>query len=361
MRSLSRQSLPLQVADHLREGIQRGRWSSSIPGVPQLAADLDVGRNTVRRALKILEHEGLLGDRGHGLSRTITEAAVTAAAQRRLRINILRHDPQLTDNSQTSLVLSEIIYSLESAGHEVYCCRKSQVELKHNLARLSRHLEEKPADAWVVESGSYALLEWCARQAIPCFALYGRTDGLKIARTGPDSAPAYSAMTRELIARGHRRIVLIVREGFRKPTPGRCETAFLEELRARDIPTSIYNLPDWEETAEGFNHLLENLFKNTPPTAIIIDEICWFLAALAFFARHGIRVPEQVSLVSVDCETILDQCYPGFAHIRWDNRLIVRRVVRWVDAVRKNKADTKTINIPAEFVIGGSIGMVKSR
>jgi hypothetical protein len=44
--------------------------------------------------------------------------------------------------------------------------------------------------------------------------------------------------------------------------------------------------------------------------------------------------------------------------MRWDNRLIVRRVVRWVDAVRKSRADRKTINIPAEFVPGGSIGPV---
>ena len=44
--------------------------------------------------------------------------------------------------------------------------------------------------------------------------------------------------------------------------------------------------------------------------------------------------------------------------MHWDNSLIVRRVVRWVDAVRKGRADRKTINIPAEFIPGGSIGSV---
>jgi hypothetical protein len=44
--------------------------------------------------------------------------------------------------------------------------------------------------------------------------------------------------------------------------------------------------------------------------------------------------------------------------MRWDNRLIARRVVRWPDAVRKGKADRRTINIPPEFVTGGSIGPV---
>ena len=156
----------------------------------------------------------------------------------------------------------------------------------------------------------------------------------------------------------HQRIVSIVREGFRKPKPGGCELAFLEELKAHGIPTGAYNLPDWEETAEGFNLLLENLFKSTPPTALIIDEIFWFIAAVVFLARRRIRVPEEVSLVSGDCEIVLDMCHPRFARMSWDNRLIVRRVVRWVNGVRKGRADRKTLNIPAEFFPGGSIGPV---
>jgi DNA-binding LacI/PurR family transcriptional regulator len=361
MRPIPRQSLPQQVAAHLREGIERGRWSDPLPGVPQLAGELNVGRHTVRHALRILEDEGLLGGRGHGRSRRIITAQAAAASQRPLRVNILRHDARLTDNPQSSMVLIEIMHSLEAAGHQVSHLKKSQIELRHDVARLTRHLAETPADAWVVECGSHPLLEWCASQPTPCLALYGRTGGLPLARTGPDAVRAYASATRQLIALGHRRIVSIVREGFRKPMPEGCELAFLEELKAHGIPTGDYNLPEWEETPEGFSRLMENLFRTTPPTAMIIDEICWFIAALGFLIRRGIRVPEQVSLVSGDSETMLETCHPRFAHMRWDSRLIVRRVVRWVDAVRKGRADRKTINIPAEFVPGGSIGPVWER
>lgn len=358
MRPVQRVSLPERVATHLREGIKQGHWGDQFPGEQQLARDLDVSRHTVRRALQILEKEGVLGGHGQGRSRGITAAGAAAAFQRPLRVNILRHDARLTDNPQTSMVLIEIMHSLEAAGHQVSYLKKSQIELKHDVARLTRHLAETPADAWVVECGSHPLLEWCASQPTPCLALYGRTAGLPLARTGPDAVLAYGVATRQLIALGHRRIVLVVREGFRRPTPEGCEVAFLEELKAHGIPTGVYNLPDWEENSEGFNRLMERLFKTTPPTALIIDETCWFIAALAFLVRRGIRVPEQVSLVSGDCETILDVCHPGFAHMRWDNSFIVRRVMHWVDAVRKGKADRKIINIPAEFVPGGSIGPV---
>ena len=358
MRPVSRISLPEQVAASLREGILHGRWCDSFPGENQLAVDLDVSRNTVRRALQVLENEGILVRRGNGCSRKITVAGTAIALQRPLRVAVLRNEPSVMDKSQTALLLVDIRHSLEAAGYHVFDCDKAQTELKHKLPLMTRQLVAADADAWVIEAGSRPLLEWCAAQETPCLALYGRTAGLSLARTGPDTVLAYAAATRKLIELGHRRIVSIVREGFRKPTPGCCESAFLDELNANGIPTGNYNLPDWEETPEGFSRMMESLFKTTPPTAIIIDEICWFSAALAFLVHRGIRVPEQVSLVSGDCDPLLDMCHPGFAHMRWDNRLIVRRIVRWADAVSKGKADRKAINIPAEFIPGGSIGPV---
>lgn len=323
-----------------------------------MANELDVSRHTVRRALKILENEGVVDRRGNGRSRGISSSGAAVALQRPLRVAVLRAETAITDNPQSSMMLAEIMHSLEAAGYAALYCEKSQMELNHHVPRLTRQLAAAGADPWVIEGGSRPLLEWCAAQETPCLALYGRTAGLSLARTGPDTVPAYGDATRQLIALGHRRIVLIVREGFRKPPVGGCELAFLNELKAHGIPTGSYNLPDWEETSEGFRRLMESLFKSTPPTALIIDEVCWFIAALGFLVRRGIRVPEQVSLVSGDCEPVLEMCNPGFAHMRWDNRRIVRRVVRWVDAVRKGKADRKTINVPAEFVPGGSSGPV---
>jgi DNA-binding LacI/PurR family transcriptional regulator len=358
LRPLQRVSLPERVAAHLREGIRQGRWADPFPGEQQLASELDVSRNTLRRSLQILEREGVLFGQGMGRSRRISFTGTAMAFHRPMRVAVLRAETGITDNPQAFLTLSEIMHSLEVAGYAAFYCQKSQMELNDNVPRMTRQLAAAGADAWVIEGGSRPLLEWCAAQETPCLALYGRTAGLSLARTGPDSVQAYGDATRQLIALGHRRIVLIVREGFRKPPLAGCELAFLGELKAHGIPTGVYNLPAWEETSEGFNCLMESLFKSTPPTALIIDEICWFIAAVGFLVRRGIRVPEQVSLISGDFEPMLGMCHPGFAHMSWDNRRIVRRVVRWVDAVRKGKADRKTINIPAEFVPGGSIGPV---
>ena len=300
MLEMPRISLPEQVAEHLREGIRQGQRSGHLPGVPWLAAELDVAPRSVRQALQLME----------------------------------------------------------AARHSVFFCKKSQIELKHDVRRTSRQLAATPADAWLVEAGSHPLLEWCSTQPTPCLALYGRTDSLPLAGTGSDGVPACRAAARHLLACGHRRIVYIVSETRRKPTPGITALTFLDELNAHGIQTNSYNLPDWEETPKGFHRLLESLFRHTPPTALIIDELPWLIATVAFLARHGIKMPEQISLVGTFCDASLGWCHPGIAHFHWDNAPIVRRVVRWVDAVRKGKPDHNVADFPAEFVPGGSIGPV---
>lgn len=47
------------------------------------------------------------------------------------------------------------------------------------------------------------------------------------------------------------------------------------------------------------------------------------------------------------------------ALIKWDTAPIVRHIVRWASDVRKGTAERKTVNYPAEFVPGGSIGPVR--
>lgn len=356
MKRLQRISVIELAAEQLRAGLRDGRWTGSMPGVAQLAREFDVSRHTLRAALRRLEAEGLLSGRGLGRSRGITTDGTNVKILHPLRVGILPYDIHLADDPTSVQVDLDIIQSLEAAGHSVFQCRKSQLGMGHDVRRIAREMAKTPADAWLIAAGSYELLQWCTTLTVPCIALYGRTGGLEIARTGPDKVPAYREATRQLLELGHHRIVLIARAARRKPLPGTCERAFMEELRAHGVATGEYNLPDWEETPEGFGKLLERLFRHSPPTALIVDESVRYIAAAEFLARRSINVPRQVSLVSTDNDPVLAWCHPRIAHMRWDHRLVVRRVIRWMDAVRKGNADRKTINFPTEFVPGGSIG-----
>ena len=181
--------------------------------------------------------------------------------------------------------------------------------------------------------------------------------GLPIAGTKPDKLPAFAAATRQLLGFGHRRIILLARQERRLPTPGRSERAFLEELEAHGIQTSHpYNLPDWEESSEGFHRILDSLFGTTPPTALIIEEVSLFFAAQQFLLHRGLRVPEDVSLVCTDGDPHFSWCKPSIAHIHWDSAPVVRRIVRWAANVSRGNDDRRQTYTKAEFIEGGTVG-----
>ena len=58
MQQLRRVSLPEQTAAHLRDGLRRGHWRGTLPGLARLAAELDVSTKTIQAALRQLEGEG---------------------------------------------------------------------------------------------------------------------------------------------------------------------------------------------------------------------------------------------------------------------------------------------------------------
>ena len=340
-----------QVAAHLREEMRRGSLTGAMPGVQRLAAELGVSPKTMAAALRQLSHEGWVVGHGPRRKRRVGLAG-GGATPRPLRIALMAYEP--VDITEGYVI--ELRHLLMEAGHTAFFTEKSLMELGMNVARIDRLFRRTEADAWVLAAGSREVLEWFCAQSVPAFALFGRRAGLPIAAAGPDKPPAYAAAARQLIDLGHRRIVLVARQVRRLPELGRSERAFLNELEAHGVPVSDYNLPDWEETGEGLQHLLVELFRVTPPTAMIIDETPLFAAVQQFLAGRGIRVPGQVSLICTDADRTFAWCRPSIAHIRWDSGPIVRRIVRWAATVSRGGRDVKQTLTEAEFIAGGTIG-----
>ena len=342
-----------QVAAHLRTELERGHWSTKMPGVDWLAAELGVNRKTVESALRQLEKEGHLVGQGPGRHRLIVAPGGTTA--RPLRVATLLYEP--ADRLVAFIV--ELQHALREAGHTVISPAKSLTELGMDAARVGRLVRQTAADAWVVLAGPHEVLEWFCAQPVPAFAFAGRQTGLPIAGARPDKAPAISAATRHLIGLGHRGIVFLTRRERRLPEPGRSERAFLNELKAHGFkldPAGQFNLPDWDESREGLQHLLSELYRVTPPTAFIIDGAPFFVATQQLLARRRILAPEQVSLICTDPDPTFAWSTPSIAHIRWDAGPNVRRIVRWAATVSRGTKDVKQTLTPAEFVPGGTIG-----
>jgi DNA-binding transcriptional ArsR family regulator len=352
MSGLKTSSVTEQAATHLREELRKGRWSGLMPGRRVLARDLGVSHSTVQGALDLLEKEGVLVAEGVGKRRRINQNAGWGTT--RLKLRILLYDRR----ELAQFEARNLRYLLQQAGHVVEYAEKDLHDLGMNTKRVAAYVRSHPADAWVVNAGPRGVLEWFAGQPVPAFALFGQKAGLPIAGASPRKIPALIEAVRRLAALGHRRIVMLVHEEWRKPKPGIFQQAFLDELHSLGLPTGPYNLQDWEDSPEGLCKGLDALLAVTPPTALIISEPKLFVAARDHLAQRGFVSPRDISLICDDPDPVFSWCRPTVAHIHWSHDSIVRRVVRWAENVARGKDDRRQTFSNAVYFDGGTVGAV---
>lgn len=343
-----------QVSTVLREGMAGGRWRGTLPGRVRLAVELGVNHKTVEAAVRRLVGEGWLVAQG-GTRRRRIVVPDGKAKLRKLLVRILlfdRSDVMLPDSTA-------LLDELHKAGFDALFALKSLNDLGMDVGRVRRFVEKSEVDAWIVCSGSREILEWFAGQEVPAIAMFGRFTGLPIACSSPRIAPALRVAVGRLVELGHRRIVMLAGESRRKPFPALLEQIFLKELDALGLPVGRYNLPDWDDHADGLRDCLDSLFDRTPPTALIFGETRFFVAGQQYLTRRGIRAPEDVSLVSSDSDPSFEWCKPAVSHFRWDSAPVVRRVVRWVENLAAGKEDRRQFLSDGVFVEGGMIGPVR--
>ncbi len=341
-----------QVAKHLRDEIHNRRWKSTMPGSGRLARDLNIGKNTIDQALLLLEAEGYLVNQGPARRRLIR---IPEDAERgtRLRVGILQYGKEWAP-------LQKLFGQLENMGCEVRYAPKSLMELKMDPQRVARSIKSVEVDAWVVISGSREVLEWLAGQSAPVMALGGRPRQLPIAMAGIETAPARAELVHMLHRLGHRRIVMLS-ERVRREPPGAPERTVLEEMTRLGIKTGSYNLPDWDDTPDGLRACLDSLFALTPPHALIAGTPEIFFCIRDHLQQQGIRVPRDVSIISIGHDPGFDWLQPGVSRIEYDLDKMIHQCVLWVRSLARGKPSQRKSHIKARLVEGGTIGPVPKR
>lgn len=353
MKNLNIRTATGQLAEFLKDEIRAGRWTGWMPGESRLMTDLQVGRGTVRAAMAQLEEEGVLVSDGQGKRRRIVMSA-DASPGHKTRVRIFLYEKR----DRGDIVSSSLLAGLLDAEMDADFAGKSLKELGMDVDRVARYVKQNPVDAWIVCAASREVLEWFAAQPVPALALFGGCARVQIASAFPVMLSGITEAVHRLIELGHRRIVMITREEQRKPRLSHPAQVFLNQLEAAGIRTGSYNVPDWEESGKGLKRLIEELFRHSPPTAMIFQEAHLFTATRLLLADRGISAPRDVSLVVADTDLSFEWCDPLPSHIHWDYRPVVRRMVRWAKNVAAGKEDRRKVGTESKFIEGGTIGPV---
>ncbi len=293
-----------ELLDKLRNDIKNAVYAEGqkLPSENELADDTGYSRQTVRRAIGLLEEEGFLSRiRGSG---TYVRSAVPHRAA--------THNIGVVTTYIGEYIFPLILHGIDEVLSEngytpMLSATRNRVD---NERRILTEFLSKPIDGLIVEGTKTAmpnpnidLYVHLKEIGIPVVFINGYYPELKkpVYVVADDRAGGRQVCV-ELLKKGHRHIAGIFKsddiQGHRR------YAGYADALRAEDIPVSDDNVL-WY-TTENRDDLLAALTMRTlrDCTAVVCynDEVA--LQVLNVLQKNGVDVPNDIELVSFDNSTI---------------------------------------------------------
>jgi DNA-binding LacI/PurR family transcriptional regulator len=349
----NRLPLALQVAESIREGIERQFWTEFLPGERRLCELLRVSRPIVSAALRVLAKEGLIKIEHGRRNQILTRRPRKPAARNRLVV-IFTHEPLTLMASTSVYSVTEMRAHLAEQGFltEIFVCRDRGIGTQH--VKLEAFLRQTSVFCCVLVSLRQDLQQWFARHSIPALVL----GSCHASVTLPSFDVDYRAVCRHaggvFRSKGHRRIALIV------PDNGGAgeiasEKGFLEAVEhSTDAEAAIVR---HDGTAENISTKLNILFNSAkPPTALLVAKPQHVFAVAIYLLKRGLSVPDTVSLIARDQDNMFVNVSPPIAHYRMVDGAFSRRLANlMLQLVNHGRLPPKSNLIFPRFVPGGTV------
>ena len=157
---------------------------------------------------------------------------------------------------------------------------------------------------------------------------------------------------RHLASFGHTRIALV--NGPSDLRPARDRAATLRRISRQLGLSALVRSGDF--TTEHGESATENLLaENAPPTAIVAGSNQILVGVLRALHRHGVRIPDDISLVTCDEVPLAEFLVPPLATIERDHhRMGVLAAQLLLDAIAGSPARVQSI--PTHYVPAASVG-----
>jgi len=346
-----RVSLVAQVADILREALRDGRWPHHLPGEHSLSDLLQVSRSTLRAALELLRREGLLRV-SQGRRRWLTPEARRRRLPTSKTIGVVS-SMRLDEMSGRSIfVMDELRRHLQRGGFELQLHPLPPSTQRAEARQLRLLVERTRAACWVLSSCTKELQSWFARNPWPTLVLGSCHEGVDLPSFTLDYAASCRHAIGELRRLGHRRIALVME---RTPFAGMTEVE--ESFREALGEDGHCPVRHHDGSVPGIERLLSALATGPArPTAVIATRAVDSLTIFTRFLQSGVRVPRDVSMVSLFDDFFLTRVTPPIARYACNNTTFARRLGRLVIQMAGSRTRPRSVRVLPDFVPGGTMG-----
>lgn len=352
-----RLSLAGQIADSLREGILSGRMTGHLPPERELCGMFNASRPAIRQALHSLQKEGLLHIRRARRPEIIRMSPRGKKRCEGNRVVMLFTEPRNFLGHWTLMAIDELRRMLHDQGFLFDLVMGSKLDREHPQKRLEKLTEQFPGDHWILAGASLAMQEWFAGRPWNVVSMGNVFPHIRIPFVNDDlRGTAYHAAG-VFLGLGHKRVVFLMRREGTAGEPG------MEEGFLKAFPTGSGAegrvIRHSGEVMELTRRLEEIYSGHSDAGALLVSHAEDTLTAFHWFLKNGIRVPQDVSLISFQWEGYLERLRPLPAWYYTEPKLHATKLCRLIFNPWGGKRTPRLI-FP-EFFKNETLGLPKRR
>lgn len=319
MRGLSfqKQNLAQQVAEELLKAIDRQRWSAGgrLPAVRDLARQFNVSPNTAHTAVRLLARRGIVDMRPRG---SVLRPKPGINAQTRNQIGFIwPHQPDPHFNFGQDGWLSRILRSAEIVLQEggfftTVIGNFKDPKFQERIKLMRPHL----AGVLTLAEGAMApLLELLDQWDIPWVTINQISRNSVHNSVTADNRGDCARLGRAVADSGIRRVWILTSN--RTPASGTMDriVGFHEGFIEAGAPLSQVEILDCENYFEpaGYEAMLRRLEQGAPPQLVFTTGDLMALGAIRACRKMGVRVPEEVGVVSTTGLKMAELSHPSLS------------------------------------------------
>ncbi|BDS07054.1 hypothetical protein NT6N_20940 [Oceaniferula spumae] len=299
--SIERKSLVVQLAERIEHAIRVQTWDGKLPGKRPLADRFGVNVKTCARALDLLEQRGLLEPAVTGKRRVICKSALggkNVEARRGQRLLFL-HQAHVPLSYCDVMMMREMQEIWEREGGQAMWARVDYGRARKPGLALKKLIERHAADALVLHMPGSG---WGREAALrlPCYQLGGDfPSDVSVSLTAYALDKEIARVVELLSKLGHHRILLPLEGSMasvRKAVLGGLRMGVAEQ--PKEGKWEDYCPEFTESVPEVWNDYWKKSFASLRPTAVVVFEDTHLLSLYGYCAVNGIRIPQDLSVIS---------------------------------------------------------------
>ncbi len=298
-----RYSLATQAAASIRECIFNGTWVETLPSERELCSLLHVSRPTLRAAIQILRHEELLEVRSRQSTRVL-KAGVTKSAPSHPIVVMLTGRPVDKHGASTLSFIGKLQLVLSKNNFQLVIFDSPQLEKSHPQKVLEKVTAQYPQACYILMSVSESAQMFFSQRNLPAMVCGSRFPQVRL----PSSDWNYIAIGRHaagvFLNEGHRRLC-VVRTPFDLTGYRQGEEGF-KEVAARHGDVTCLTVRNDGGAVSLHRAIRDSFAKGDRPSGVFVLDPYDCITVLFALQSLGIRVPEDVSVVSLDEATVFN-------------------------------------------------------